>query len=112
LAECLVGGAPPAPRLVPPRQGRPPGGTGAYSVAKSAVSALTATVAAELADDDILVNAVAPGTIDTPANRGTVPDADFGRWAKPSDVAAAIVWLASPANRLTSGTVVPAFGRS
>jgi NAD(P)-dependent dehydrogenase (short-subunit alcohol dehydrogenase family) len=89
----------------------PAGGTVAYSVAKSAVSALTATVAAEVADDDILVNAVAPSTIDTPANRAAMPGADFGRWAKPAEIAAAIVWLVSPENRLTSGAVVPVFGR-
>ena len=58
----------------------------------------------------ILVNAVAPSTIDTPANRAAMPDADHGRWARPADVARAIVWLASPANALTWGAVVPVYG--
>jgi NAD(P)-dependent dehydrogenase (short-subunit alcohol dehydrogenase family) len=96
-----------------PRAVVPAGGSVAYTVAKVGVSALTAAVAAELvaSDDDIAVNAVAPSTIDTPANRAAMPGSDFARWARPEDVASAIVWLASPANRLTSGAVVPVFGR-
>jgi NAD(P)-dependent dehydrogenase (short-subunit alcohol dehydrogenase family) len=62
--------------------------------------------------DGILVNAVAPSTMDTPANRKSMPKADFDKWAKVEDVAATIVFLASPDNRVTRGGVVPVYGKS
>jgi NAD(P)-dependent dehydrogenase (short-subunit alcohol dehydrogenase family) len=83
-----------------------------YTASKSAVAALTAALAAEVAADGILVNAVAPSIIDTPANRAAMPDADHARWPRPEQIAAAILWLASPDNTLTSGTVVPVYGRA
>lgn len=90
----------------------PSGGTVAYTVAKAGVGALTAALAAEVLADGILVNAVAPSTIDTPANRAAMPHADFATWAQPADLARTIAWLASAENRLTSGAVIPVFGRS
>ncbi len=89
----------------------PAGGAIAYSVAKAGVDMLTAALAEEVKADGILVNAVAPSTIDTSANRQAMPTAKQDRWAAPADLAAAILWLASPANRLTSGAVVPVYGR-
>ena len=82
----------------------------AYTAAKAAVAGLTRALAAELKADGILVNAVLPSIIDTPANRAAMPKADFARWPKPEEVAAAIVWLASPENRLTSGALIPVYG--
>ena len=41
-----------------------------------------------------------------------MPDADFDRWPKPAEVAETISFLASPDNRLTSGALVPVFGRA
>ena len=41
-----------------------------------------------------------------------MPDADFARWPKPAELAAAIGYLASPANALTSGALVPVYGRA
>ena len=87
-------------------------GMTAYATTKAAVAAFTQALAAEVIGDDILVNAVAPGTLDTPANRAAMPKADPSRWAKPDDVAVAILFLASPANRVTSGGIVPVYGRS
>lgn len=83
----------------------------AYATAKAAVAALTRGLAEELADQGVLVNAIAPSIIDTPANRKTMPDADFARWPKAAELAEAILWLASPANTLTSGEVLPVYGR-
>jgi NAD(P)-dependent dehydrogenase (short-subunit alcohol dehydrogenase family) len=87
-------------------------GSVAYTIAKAGVAALTTALGAELATDDIFVNAVAPSIMDTPANRKAMPKADFASWPKVEDVAATILFLASPANTVTRGAVVPVYGRS
>ncbi len=87
-------------------------GMTAYATSKAAVAAFTQALAAEVIGENILVNAVAPGTLDTPANRAAMPKADASKWAKPGDVAATILYLASPDNRVTSGGIVPVYGRS
>jgi NAD(P)-dependent dehydrogenase (short-subunit alcohol dehydrogenase family) len=87
-------------------------GSVAYTIAKAAVAALTTALGAELAQEDILVNAVAPSIMDTPANRQAMPDADFAAWPKVAEVAATILFLASPENTVTRGAVVPVYGRS
>jgi NAD(P)-dependent dehydrogenase (short-subunit alcohol dehydrogenase family) len=90
----------------------PAGGMVAYAVSKAAVSALTQSLAEELKEDGILVNAVVPSIIDTPANRAALPKADHQRWPKPAEVARAILWLLSPGSALTSGALVPVYGRA
>ena len=92
-----------------PRQGA---GMAAYVASKAAVAALTQALGAELASRDVLVNAVAPSIIDTPANRRAMPDARHETWPSPEDIARTIVFLASPANRVTSSAVVPVYGRA
>jgi NAD(P)-dependent dehydrogenase (short-subunit alcohol dehydrogenase family) len=92
-----------------PRHGA---GMSAYTIAKSGVAALTAALAEEVAKDGILVNAVAPSIIDTPANRASMPKADFAAWPKVDEVAATILHLASPENHVTRGAVIPVYGRS
>ncbi|HEX4408092.1 MAG TPA: SDR family NAD(P)-dependent oxidoreductase [Xanthobacteraceae bacterium] len=87
-------------------------GTVAYTASKAAVAALTASLAEEVAQDGILVNAVAPSIMDTPANRASMPKADFRLWPKVEEVAATIVFLASPDNRVTRGGIVPVYGKS
>ncbi len=87
-------------------------GMAAYTASKAAVAALTAALAEEVAKDGILVNAVAPSIMDTPANRKAMPKADFDLWPKVEEVAATIMFLASPENRVTRGAVVPVYGRS
>src|SRR5262249_37777519 len=87
-------------------------GMTAYAVAKAGVAALTAALAEEVAGDGILVNAVTPSIMDTPANRKAMPKADHSAWPKVEEVAATIAFLASPENRVTRGGVVPVFGRS
>ncbi len=71
--------------------------------------ALTRALADELKGAGVLVNAVVPTIIDTPANRKAMPSPPevVARWSKPADVAATILWLASPENRLTTGALVP-----
>jgi NAD(P)-dependent dehydrogenase (short-subunit alcohol dehydrogenase family) len=84
----------------------------AYTASKTAVAALTAALAEEVAKDGILVNAVAPSIMDTAANRQSIPKADFALWPKVEEVAATIVFLASPDNRVTRGAIVPVYGKS
>lgn len=90
----------------------PVGGMAAYVAAKAGVASLTQTLAAELLAENILVNAVLPSTIDTPANRAAMPKAAHDAWPKPEQIAETIAFLASPENALTSGTLVPVFGRA
>jgi len=91
---------------------RPGAGMTAYTVSKAAVAALTVALAEEVVKDGILVNAIAPSIMDTPANRGTMPKADYALWPKVEEVAATVVFLASPENRVTRGAVVPVYGKS
>jgi len=88
----------------------PIAGAVAYSVSKAGVAALTRSLAVEARGDAILVNAILPSIIDTPANRAAMPKADTARWPKPDELARAILWLASPDNRLTSGALLPVYG--
>ena len=87
-------------------------GMAAYTASKAAVAALTVALAEEVAKDGILVNAVAPSIMDTPANCAAMPKADYSLWPKVEEVAATILFLASPENRVTRGAVVPVYGRS
>jgi NAD(P)-dependent dehydrogenase (short-subunit alcohol dehydrogenase family) len=84
----------------------------AYTASKAAVAAMTAALAEEVVKEGILVNAVAPSTIDTPPNRQAMPKADHAAWPKVEEVAATILFLASPDNRVTRGAVVPVYGKA
>ncbi len=94
---------------VEPRLGA---GMTAYAASKAAVAAFTQALAAEVAGLDILVNAVVPSIIDTPANRAAMPKADHVAWPKPEQIAATIAFLASPDNKVTTGGLVPVSGRT
>jgi NAD(P)-dependent dehydrogenase (short-subunit alcohol dehydrogenase family) len=87
-------------------------GMAAYTVAKAGVAALTVALAEEVAKDGILVNAVAPSIMDTPANRAAMPKADYAAWPKVEEVAATILFLASPENKVTRGAIVPVYGKA
>ena len=86
-------------------------GMGAYAASKSAVHKLTEALAEELKSSSVTVNAVLPSIIDTPQNRADMPDADPGKWVSPADLAAVILFLASPASRAMTGALVPVTGR-
>ena len=92
-----------------PRQGK---GMTAYTTSKAGVATLTESLAAEVIEDDILVNAIAPSVIDTPQNREGMPDADFDNWPKPKQLAQQIAYLASPENEVTRGTIATVYGKS
>ena len=87
-------------------------GMGAYAASKAGVLRLTEALADELKDRGITVNAILPGTIDTPQNRKDMPDADFSRWVQPADIAAVILFLASQAASAVTGAAIPVTGRS
>jgi len=92
-----------------PRSGA---GMVAYSAAKAAVSAMTQALGEELKEKNILVNAVVPSILDTRANREAMPDANFAAWPKIDEVAATIIFLTSPQNQITSGSLLKVYGRS
>jgi NAD(P)-dependent dehydrogenase (short-subunit alcohol dehydrogenase family) len=87
-------------------------GMAAYAASKAAVVAFTVALAEEVAKDGILVNAIAPSIMDTPANRAAMPKADHAAWPKVEEVAATILFLASPDNKVTRGGIVPVYGRT
>ena len=85
----------------------PVAGMAAYSASKAAVSSLTRTLALEVASDGIKVNAVLPGTMDTPANRAAMPDVDPTEWTPLPSVASVVLSLLSPDNSdLDSGQLI------
>lgn len=82
-------------------------GMGAYAASKSGVHRLTESLAEEL-KGRVTVNAVLPSTIDTPANRRDMPDADFSKWVPADDLADVILFLAGA--RQVTGALVPVTG--
>ena len=90
----------------------PAAGMIAYATAKAAGRSLTRALALEVIADGILVNAVVPSTMDTPANRRAMPEADSTRWPKVEEVAEAIAFLAGPSNAVSSGALLPVYGRA
>lgn len=87
-------------------------GIAAYSAVKSAMLRLTESMAAELLDQNITVNAVLPSTLDTPENRATDPDVDHSRWVSTDSLADVITFLVSAAARDISGALIPVYGKS
>jgi NAD(P)-dependent dehydrogenase (short-subunit alcohol dehydrogenase family) len=85
-------------------------GMGAYAASKSGVHRLTEALAAEW-KGKITVNAVLPSTIDTPANRASMPKADFGKWVRPEELANVILFLAGDAASAVTGALLPVSGR-
>jgi NAD(P)-dependent dehydrogenase (short-subunit alcohol dehydrogenase family) len=85
-------------------------GMGPYAASKSAVHRLTETLAAEL-KGKVNVNAVLPSTIDTPANRASMPSADFAKWVTPQELAHVILFLVSDEASAVTGALLPVAGR-
>ncbi len=83
---------------------------GSYSASKAAMVSLIRTVALENKDAGLKANVVLPGTMDTPANRKAMPNADFSKWVQPASVASLITWLASDAGKDMNGAVIPVYG--
>lgn len=86
-------------------------GIGPYCASKSALHRFTESLASELRDTHVTVNAVLPSIIDTPANRRDMKNANFASWVQPRDLAEVMLFLASPAARAITGALIPVTGR-
>ena len=85
---------------------------GAYAASKAGVMRLTESMAAELREQGINVNAVLPTIIDTPQNRADMPGADPVKWVSTEALADVILFLSSRAARSVHGALVPVTGLS
>lgn len=83
----------------------------AYAISKAAVLRLTEAMADEVEDYNITVNAIVPGTIDTGANRQSMPTADFNKWVKPATIARTLLFVVCDDGAI-NGASIPLYGRS
>jgi NAD(P)-dependent dehydrogenase (short-subunit alcohol dehydrogenase family) len=86
-------------------------GMAAYTASKAGVHKFTESLADELKDTGVTVNAVLPGVIDTAQNRADMPNADVSRWVPPADIAEVVLFLASRQARSITGALIPVTGR-
>jgi NAD(P)-dependent dehydrogenase (short-subunit alcohol dehydrogenase family) len=84
---------------------------GAYSASKAAMASLIRTVALENKDAGLTANVILPGTMDTPANRNAIANADVSKWVQPTTVAKLVVWLAGESGKDVNGSVLPVYGK-
>ena len=82
-------------------------GAAAYIVSKSSLLALIKVLALELSGSGVTVNGVLPNTIDTPANRASMPQTDPSTWTRPESIADTLLFLASEEARQISGAAIP-----
>ncbi len=111
LKASPVGGAVVLLANRPSYFGSGPGGA-LTTAMKAGVVSLVKSLSEEWKDDDITVNAIAPGIMDTPQNRRDMPDADHSRWPSTDQIARVIRFLLSEDARIVSGAILPAFGKS
>jgi len=86
------------------------GNDAAYVASKSGVIRLVESLAEEVKSKGINVNCILPGIIDTEPNRRAMPNADFSKWVKPSEIARIILFLATEDSRPINGAAIPVFG--
>ena len=87
-------------------------GLSAYCVSKGGVRTLTESLAAEVMDSGVNVNAIMPSVMDTPMNRESMPGEDHDRWVAPADVAKVICFLTSDDATIINGAAIPVYGRA
>lgn len=90
----------------------PSAGLAAYAASKAAAVAAMDSLAADLKGSGVRVNSVLPSIIDTEANRGAMPRADFTKWPKPEDIARVILFLSGDDAKLIHGASIPVYGNS
>lgn len=81
-------------------------GVGGYAATKAGVLRMVESLAREIAPFGGRANAVLPGTMDTPANRAAMPEADPTKWVTPEAVAEVIHFLTTPAAAAVNGAAV------
>lgn len=91
-------------------------GQGVYAATKAGIAQMVRTLAAELGPSGVRVNAIAPGVVDTPLTEPIKSQPDWyeayaarsilGRWARPSELAGAAVFLVSDAASYVTGSVL------
>jgi NAD(P)-dependent dehydrogenase (short-subunit alcohol dehydrogenase family) len=86
------------------------GGNSAYGASKSGLIRLVESLSDEVKDKNINVNCILPSIIDTGANRKDMPNADFSKWVKPSEIAQAMLFLASDDSKSIHGSAMPVYG--
>ncbi len=91
---------------------RPFPGAAGYVSAKAAVLAFIQALDAEYKAHGIRCNAILPSVIDTPANRESMPDADYSKWVKPAEIAKVVRFLVSEESEPTTGAAIPVYGRA
>ncbi len=91
---------------------QPFSGAAGYISSKAAVIAFAQAVATEYKHDGIRCNVILPSVIDTPANRASMPKADFEKWVKPAEIAPVVAHLLGGDATPVSGAVVPVYGRA
>ena len=84
----------------------------AYGLSKSLVFRLAEVINAEGKKKNITASVIVPGTMDTPANRKEMPDADFSTWVSPGDVAAAMEFICSDNGTPLRETVLKIYGNT
>lgn len=89
----------------------PSAGFGLYGASKVGINVLTESLADEVKDFDITVNALLPSIIDTPANRKDMPNSDFSKWVRPEQLAELIFQLFSSLGTPVTGALIPVAGR-
>jgi NAD(P)-dependent dehydrogenase (short-subunit alcohol dehydrogenase family) len=85
----------------------PPAGLGAYTASKAAAIALVASLAADLKGTGVRANTILPSIIDTPANRASMPNADFSKWPKPEEITRVVLFLCGDEAKLVNGAAIP-----
>jgi NAD(P)-dependent dehydrogenase (short-subunit alcohol dehydrogenase family) len=91
---------------------KPGAGEGAYAATKAGLNALTVSLADEVKDSEITVNALQPSVIDTEANRADMPDADFSTWVPTGELVDLVEYLIGEKARSISGAQIAVSGRT
>lgn len=87
-------------------------GSAAYAASKAAVVTMAQVVAKEVLEHGVRINSVLPSTMDTPANRTSMPDADPTKWVALDSASAVIAFLLSESARDVTGAALPIYGRA
>ncbi len=84
---------------------------GAYHVSKAAMHALVRSIASECKGTGVTANVILPSIINTASNRASMPNADHGKWVRPSAIAHLIRYLASDSASEINGSLIPIYGQ-